>query len=97
MARTTEQKTPPAPAPLAPAPEPSPAPAPDPILAGFATQPQIAGEMGITPRTLQRWELMGDAPPSVKLGLHRYYNRERAKMWLAARESKPKRSRRGAR
>jgi hypothetical protein len=88
-----------APAPEPSAPEPAQAPAvalaPDPILAGFATQPELAVELGVTPRTVQRWESMGDAPPSVKLGLHRYYNRERAKVWLAARESKSKK--RGAR
>lgn len=70
----------------APAPEVTPA-----LLADFYTQPQLAAELGVTKRTLQRWEELREGPPMIQVGRRtRLYNRESVRLWLMAREPKPK-------
>lgn len=57
------------------------------ILADYLTPTECAAELGINPRTLERWHRLGDAPPRVKLGRRVLYRRESVTTWLRARET----------
>jgi predicted DNA-binding transcriptional regulator AlpA len=56
------------------------------ILAGLLTPEQLAQEMGVTVRTVQRWHFQRQGPPRVVIGRQIYYRIESVKAWLAARE-----------
>lgn len=69
-------------------------PLPLPLLADFYTQEQLAKELRITRRTLQRWAELGEGPPLIQCGRRtRLYKKSSVLAWLASREPK-RRSRR---
>lgn len=60
------------------------------LLDGFYTQPQLADELGVTQRTLQRWEELRTGPPMIQIGRRtRLYKKQSVLEWLSSRESKP--------
>ena len=64
------------------------------LLDDFWTQEQLAQELHVTQRTLQRWEEQGIGPPMIAIGwTTRLYKKSSARAWLAARERKPRSSR----
>jgi hypothetical protein len=64
------------------------------LLDDFWTREQLAQELHVTQRTLQRWEELGIGPPMIAIGrTTRLYKKSSARAWLAAREPKPRRSR----
>ncbi len=57
-----------------------------PILSEFLTPIELAAELRISPRTLVRWEAVGDAPAITRIGRQRLYRRSSVVAWLVARE-----------
>lgn len=64
-----------------------------PVLAGYLTKEQLAQQLGISPRTLARWELLRQGPPRVALGRTVLYRVESVHQWLAAKETRARRAR----
>jgi hypothetical protein len=49
----------------------------------YETQEAIAGELGLTPRTLKRWRSEGSGPPYVRISRQRVvYPRAEFERWL---------------
>jgi predicted DNA-binding transcriptional regulator AlpA len=70
-------------------------PAPGLLGREFLTQSQLAGELGLSERTLARWHVERTGPPRVCLGRLILYRRASVLEWLATREENQ--SRRGRR
>ena len=58
-----------------------------PILSEFLTPIELAAELRISPRTLVRWEAVGDAPAITRIRRQRLYRRSSVVAWLVAREA----------
>ena len=56
------------------------------VLTDYLSPAELAGELGISGRTLERWRRLGSAPPRTVLGKKVLYKRESVRAWLAARE-----------
>jgi predicted DNA-binding transcriptional regulator AlpA len=52
------------------------------IYADLLTAEQTARLLGIDKRSLARWEREGRAPPSMKIGVRRFYYRSLLKEWI---------------
>lgn len=59
------------------------------LLSDHISPAQLADELGITVRTLDRWRAFGTAPPVTKIGKRVYYRRNAIAEWLKSREQKP--------
>lgn len=70
------------------------------LLAGYLDQAALANLLGVTRRTLQRWEQRREGPPRLKVGATTLYKIESVRAWLDGLETKPTietpRRRRGA-
>ena len=53
----------------------------------FATRDQIAHELGITTRTLQRWQ-NEEGLPVIRVGRLRRYSRENVAQWFLSHEQR---------
>ncbi len=56
------------------------------LLDDFFTRAALAGELGKSERTLERWERLGIGPPVTRLGNTPIYNIDGARAWLRAQE-----------
>ena len=56
------------------------------ILAEYMTPDQLARELGICKRTLDRWHARRSGPPRVTVGRRPLYRREAVTQWLRRRE-----------
>ncbi|MGD1077632.1 MAG: helix-turn-helix domain-containing protein [Candidatus Sulfotelmatobacter sp.] len=64
------------------------------LLDDFLTQEQLANELNVTQRTLQRWAELRIGPPLIAIGrTTRIYKKSSVLAWLSARERKPRSSR----
>jgi hypothetical protein len=54
------------------------------VLAGFIPEPEMARELGCTPRTLARWRTARTGPPFVMRGRAIEYSVDAARDWLRA-------------
>jgi len=61
---------------------------------GFVRVRELANMMGISKRTLRRWEAFRQGPPKIKIGRQIYYRLEAVNEWLVSREQR--RGRKGA-
>lgn len=59
------------------------------LLSEYMTDAQLAVELDVCARTIERWRRRGEAPPSVKIGHRRLTRRSVASEWLRAREHDP--------
>jgi hypothetical protein len=59
------------------------------LLTLFFTQAELAVELGITKKTLDRWKTAGRGPSITKLGRKILYSRRAVASWLAACEQDP--------
>jgi hypothetical protein len=59
------------------------------LLSGYMPEKELAAEFDLTPRTLDRWNVLGIGPPRTYIGRKGYYNRESVLRWLAAQETAP--------
>ena len=57
------------------------------LLDGYMTDAELAAELGVNKRTLDRWQRLGTAPPHIKIGRRRMTHREVAADWLRARHA----------
>lgn len=53
-----------------------------PLLEGYLTANELAAELGVTRRTLQRWERLRIGPPYTKAGGAALYRVEAVRQWL---------------
>ena len=73
------------------------------ILAEYITPEELAGELGVCKRTLDRWHASRTGPARVTVGRRPLYRREAVTQWLRKREEdvfrdlggRPRRKRRG--
>lgn len=57
-------------------------------LDGYVTREELAEELKITPRTLDRWAWLDRGPRKVKIGARCWYSRDAIATWLKAEEEK---------
>jgi hypothetical protein len=60
---------------------------PQPILEDFLTRDELASELQRSPRTLDRWEVLGIGPPRTSVGRKILYRRISVQRWLVSQES----------
>ena len=60
---------------------------PQPILEDFLTRDELASELRRSPRTLDRWDVLGIGPPRTLVGRKILYRRASVQRWLAAQEN----------
>ena len=58
----------------------------------YVRQKQLAGILGVSPRTLARWGARGFGPPKITIGKTVLFDVAKLPEWLAARESSPTRN-----
>lgn len=65
------------------------------ILDDYLTKADLAAQLDISPRTLERWARLRTGPAVTKVGVAVLYHRADLAEWLKAqcREAKPKRTR----
>ena len=63
------------------------------VLTGYLSPAELAGELGISGRTLERWHRLGEAPPRTKIGKKVLYRLQAVAEWLRAQEAPPQSSR----
>jgi hypothetical protein len=56
------------------------------LLSEYMTPEELAGELGICKRTLDRWNASRTGPPRVTVGRRPLYRREAVTQWLRKRE-----------
>ena len=59
------------------------------ILDGYLTRQQLAEQMGVSWRTICRYEDMADGLPSLLIGGKKIYRVESVRQWLERRERRP--------
>ena len=57
-----------------------------PILSEFLTKEELATELRRSPRTLDRWAVLGVGPPRTLVGREIFYRRTSVQEWLVAQE-----------
>ena len=57
------------------------------ICTDLLTVDQLADELGITRRTLERWHAERSGPPRIKFGKQVRYRADSVRAWLLERES----------
>ena len=57
----------------------------DSILDDYYTRQDIAAELGVTIRSLERWAWLRSGPQRTYIGNRVYYHRAAVEQWLAAR------------
>lgn len=57
-----------------------------PVLAEYLTDKELAEELGVSTRTLERWRRLREGPPLTKIGKKVAYRRSAVSDWLAANE-----------
>jgi phage terminase Nu1 subunit (DNA packaging protein) len=65
---------------------------PEPILSEFLTKEQLAAELGVNLRTLDRWAVLGIGPPRTRVGRKILYRRSSVSRWLLAQEQASERA-----
>ena len=68
----------------------------DGLLDDYLTEDELAKELDLAPRTLQRWRRQRTGPPVTFIGRVPYYRVEGVRVWLLEREMKMARSKRAA-
>ena len=56
------------------------------VLAQFMTTEELAAELKLNKRTLDRWDVLGIGPPRTRVGRTVLYRRSSVQKWLAAQE-----------
>ena len=56
------------------------------LLDGYLSRLQLAADLGVDERTLDRWHRECIGPPRTLLGRHIYYRKETVAAWLRSRE-----------
>ena len=65
------------------------------LLTEYLTKAELAAQLRRSIRSIDRWVLTGDGPPSVRIGNTTLYRRESVLAWLRSRETAPVRRHHG--
>lgn len=58
------------------------------LLDEYLTPNELAVQLNVRTRTLNRWKVLGSGPPITKIGRKPFYSRTGVVMWLRAREQR---------
>jgi predicted DNA-binding transcriptional regulator AlpA len=56
------------------------------VLEGFLRREELATQLGLSPRTIDRWQALREGPPRVHVGRTILYNVESVREWLRSKE-----------
>jgi predicted DNA-binding transcriptional regulator AlpA len=56
------------------------------VLEGFLRREELAQQLGLSPRTIDRWQALRQGPPRVCVGRTVLYRVEAVRQWLQMRE-----------
>ncbi len=56
------------------------------ILSDYFTPTELAAELGISSRTLERWRRLRETPPETKIGIRVFYRKNAVQAWIRSRE-----------
>ena len=56
------------------------------LLAGYLTHEELADQLDVSTRTIDRWRRLREAPPVTRVGKRLLYRRAAVEAWLASRE-----------
>ncbi len=56
------------------------------LMADYFTRDELAAELGMNVRSLERWANLRKGPPRIKVGNRIFYHREAVRAWLARQE-----------
>jgi DNA-binding transcriptional MerR regulator len=56
------------------------------ILHEYTPPGELASELGVCVKTLERWRTLGHGPPVTKIGRRVYYRKSSVIDWLVSRE-----------
>ena len=59
------------------------------VLEGYVDRPALAQQLGVSWRTIHRYENQPDGLPSLMIGGRRMYKLDSVRAWLERRERKP--------
>jgi predicted DNA-binding transcriptional regulator AlpA len=59
------------------------------VLDGFLRREELAQQLGLSPRTIDRWDALRQGPPRVSVGRTILYNIESVREWLRSQERQP--------
>lgn len=59
------------------------------LLADFLTPAELARELGVSPRTLARWQTLRQGPPRIKVGRRILFEGSAVRKWLADKTEQP--------
>lgn len=57
------------------------------VLSDYISPEQLAGQLMVTVRTLERWRRLNESPPITRLGRRVVYRRSAVEAWLKTREA----------
>lgn len=63
-----------------------------PVLDGFLRRKELAQQLGLSPRTIDRWQALRQGPPRVCVGRTVLYRIEAVRLWLQMHEEQLKTS-----
>jgi hypothetical protein len=58
------------------------------LLNEYFAPAELAAELNVCPKTLDRWRIEGTGPPITKIGRRTYYSRSGVATWLRTREKR---------
>lgn len=59
------------------------------LLDGYIERRDLAERLGVSEKTVSRYESVADGLPSVRVGARKLYRVDSVRAWLEAREHKP--------
>jgi predicted DNA-binding transcriptional regulator AlpA len=59
------------------------------VLEGFLRRDELAHQLGLSPRTIDRWQTLRKGPPRICIGRTILYQVESVREWLRTREQHP--------
>lgn len=65
------------------------------VLEGFLRREELAQQLGLSPRTIDRWESLRQGPPRVSVGRTILYSIQSVREWLLSKEKQPFSPKRG--
>ncbi len=65
------------------------------VLGDYLSKPDLASQLRVSARTLERWARLRTGPALTKVGVSVFYHEDDVRVWLSAqrREAKPDRTR----
>ena len=56
------------------------------LLDDYMDDDELAADLHVSPRTIQRWDRLGEGPPITRIGRKKLRRRPAARQWLLSRE-----------